>query len=299
MGKLSSLKFIVALVLLTLTFQNCGGVKFQATETSPQSKAASPGGQGRNLDGGGAPGGPISGLDPVPPTVSGHGPVTVVTPGTQSPAASIYASICNLSSESKKDWSTSAVTPNLPNLVFEGHSGSIQVDQVQDIKINGSSGQSFVIESAETMSSYSGNSGNLLAKVRDFKDALGNSGSIELVSQNVGNIKGSSGHICVSAQSINAIEGSSSTGVAISPNSVKAGNGKIERIIGSSSSKTVIMNMQLTTALGNSGELYIQGGHVGMINGQSGNIYLDGVTVDQIVNSSGNIYLLNGAQVLN
>ena len=283
-------KFLFSLVFLSLVFQNCGRVSFTAANQSLT--AAVP-----DFNGDGPPGGlgnPTGG--------SGHGPTIVLPPGSISPAPAQTSEICNFTGIDKTVWDNLApsAATNLPNYNISGQSGDIYLSAANQVSLTGNSGNSFIIENAELLTSFSGNSGNFVGNVRSFMKGSGNSGSIDLNSIKVGDITGSSaGHLCVWAQTINSVRGSSAGNISVVANNIGGAVGTLAQISGSSSGKLIVIDMNMNSISGGSGPMYLQGGHVQTISGQSGDIYLDALVVDQIIGSSGTIYLLNGAKVLN
>lgn len=231
-----------------------------------------------------------------------HGSTIVLPPGYVSPAPIQTSAICSFSEVEKTLWEnlTPNLAANLPNYNISGQSGDIRISAANQVSIIGNSGNSFIVYNAETITSFSGNSGNFVGNARSFINGAGNSGSIDLNAVDVGNISGSSaGHLCIWAQNVNSVTGSSAGNISVVANGPGGAVGNLAQITGSSSGKLVIVNMNVSSILGGSGNMYIQGGHVQKISGQSGDIYLDGLVVDKIIGSSGKIYLINGAKVLN
>lgn len=277
-------KISLALLFLSPVIQACGQVKFTVGNQSATAAVPSPRSEG-----------PTNSPD-------GHGPVITLPPGTASPAPGQVSELCNFSSINKIAWSPSfsSTVNSLPNYNISGQTGDIHISAANQVSINGNSANSIIVESAESLNSLSGNSGNFIGNVRSFVQGSGNSGSIDLNSVEVGDLSGISGdHLCVWAQSIKSIAGSSAGNISAVANGPNGLVGSLARISGSSSGKLVVIGMSVGTVSGGSGRMYLQSGHVQSISGQSGDIYLDALVVDRIIGSSGTIYLLNGAKVLN
>ena len=289
MSQFHSSKFVLISAVLFLFLQSCsGGYQFTSGQ---QNIAAVPS---------------FNGDSPTTlPTSSGestgHGPVMSLPPGSDSPAPAQISSICQFSGIDKINWAAPlSNSAQLQNFNVVGQSGNVDISVADNVNMTGNSGKIFVVENAQSMSAFTGNSGNFIGNVRSFTSSSGNSGSMDLNSLEVGNISGSSsGHLCVWAHSIESVTGSSAGNISLKASSSTGSDASLGHVSGSSTGILVITDMNVMSINGGSGKMYLQGGHVQSISGQSGDIYIDGLTVDQITGSSGTIYLLNGGQVLN